>query len=364
MKPKLGAVPEASLSATPTATATQSRARRAEEAIRQNAASAAAYVREYGDALLPELKALTLVLAAVEAVRPYARQFVEIAAVAARYGQDLRAWDAIMAVLERVGRLMWRSPELTSWHSHQFDAFKVLAHDLFVSTVAVALDEERFDLASAILARPWLVRDTEGANRQSTSDFTAFNQHVESLEQRKQRLKLNRISIHADVVHEAHRAGAVPSFESVMQAEFVIFLRSVGQSTQSRWYPFPLVYATDRFSPFPVFARSESEAFFARLAPVLGVPDLAEFRRRLVDVDASKRAAQMFDYNGLAVKYLANADFLGSRALARHAADPIGSSPKSRDVAEAVRSAWLQWETAASRSRTRSAAPVIEPLPT
>ena len=325
LKPKLGAIPEGILSATPTATGTQSRARRAEEAIRQGAANAAAYVREHADAMLPELKNLapTLtsgepaddkVLLAVEAMRPYARQFVELAAVTARYSQDVRVWGAILAELERVGRLMWRDPELGSWHSHQFDAFKIVAHDLFVSTVAVALDGERFDLASATLARPWLVRDNDGANRQSTSDFTVFNQNVESLEHRNRRLKLNRISLHADIVHEAHRTGAVPSFENVMQAEFVIFLRSVGESTQRRWYPFPLVYAIDRFSPFPVFARSESAAYFARLVSVLGVPDLAEFKRRLVDTDLSRRTSQMFDHQGLPVKFLANADFLGSRA--------------------------------------------------
>ena len=325
VKPKLGAIPEAILSATPTAIGTQSRERRAAEAIRQGAANAAAYVREYGEALLPELKNLTptlvsseaadeKVLAAVEAMRPYARQFGELAAVTARYGHDTRVWDGVLAVLEQVGRLMWRDPDLRSWHSHQFDAFKVVAHDLFVSTVAVALDEERFDLASIALERSWLVRDTEGANRQSTSDFTVFSQHIESLEHRKQRLRLNRISLHADIVHDAHRTGAVPSFESMMQAEFVIFLRSLGQSTQSRWYPFPLVYAIDRFTPFPVFARSESEAYFARLAPVLGVSELTEFKHRLVDADLSRRASQMFDHHGLAVKYLANADFLGSRA--------------------------------------------------
>jgi len=325
VKPQLGAVPESILSAKPIATGTQSKAKRAEEAVRQNAANAAAYVREYGDALLPEMKNLTpnlasgepgdeKVLAAVEAMRPYARQFVELASTTARYSNDARVWDAALAVIERVARLMWRDPELSSWHPHQFDAFKIIAHDIFISTVGVALDEERFDLVSSVLTRPWLVRDRDGANRQSTSDFTVFNQHVPALEDRKRRLKLNRISLHADIVHEAHRTGAVPAFESFMQAEFLVFLRSAGLTQESHWYPFPLVYATNRFSPFPVFARSESEAYFSRLAPALGVADLAEFKRQLDDEELSRLSVRLFDHHGLAVKYLANADFLGSRA--------------------------------------------------
>lgn len=325
VKPQLGAIPEAILSGTPTATGTQSRAKRAEDSIRQGAANSAAYVREYGDALLPKMKELapTLssgetaddkVLAAVDAMRPYARQFLELAAVTARYSDDARVWDAVLSVMEGVGRLMWRDPEVTNWHSSQFDSFKIIAHDLFVSILAETINEDRFDLASAMLARPWLVRDNDGANRQSTSDFTVFNQQIVSLEYRKQRLKLNRISLRADILHEAHRAGAKPSFESVMQADFVIFLRTFGRSTQSRWYPFTLVYAIDRYAPFQVFARAESEAYFAKLATVLGVPDLAEFKRRLVDPDLIQRASHMFDHHGLGVNFLANIDFLGSRA--------------------------------------------------
>ncbi|WP_294311149.1 TIR domain-containing protein [uncultured Sphingomonas sp.] len=324
VKPKIGSVPEAILSAAPAATATQSKARRAEQAIRESSVSAVAYVREYGDALVPELQALSpdiargeatdeKVLAAVAAMRPYARQLVEIAGVAGRYSEDARVWEALLAQIERLARLMWRQPDIMSWHPHQFDAFKIIARDVFVSTLAVALDEERFDLATATIDRPWLIRPTEGANRPSTSDFTAFDNHVESLEHRKQRLQLNRISLHADLVHDAHAAGSAPSLESVLQAEFVIFLRSVGQATQGRWYPFPLVYASDRFAPFPLFARAESEAFFARLAPVLCVPDVAEFRRRLTEIEGGDRVSRMFDHQGLPVKYLANADFLGSR---------------------------------------------------
>jgi hypothetical protein len=324
VKPKLGVIPESLLAVTPTASGTQSKARRAEEGIRQGATNAAAYVREYGEALLPELKTLMpsltgaqpadeSVLAAVESMRPYGRQFVELVTVTVRYGDDARVWDAILNLLEQIGRLQWRDPELTSWQRHQFDAFKVIAHDLFVSTVAMALDEDRFDLASTTLTRPWLFNAAEGANRPSTSDFTAFNQSVESLEHRNQRLSLSRYSLHADIMHDAHRVGAIPNFESIMQAEFVIFLRSMSQSKQSRWYPFPLLYATNRYSPFPLFARSESAAYFNRLSPVLGVHNISAFNQLIVSQDLLNRTAQMFDYHGLPVKYLANAEFLCSR---------------------------------------------------
>jgi len=325
VKPKLGSIPESLLSSAPAATATQSKAKRAGDAVRQGASAAAAYVREYGDSLLPELKALAPVLdggengddrilEAIDAMRPYARQFIEVAHVATRYSQDERVWESILRLLESVGILMWRDSSMTSWNSNQFDAYRIIAHELFISVIAVALDEERFDLASIALSRPWLMRDpADGANNPSTSDFTDFNQHVESLDIRKRRLKLNRISLRADIIQEAHQAGAFPSFESILQAEFVVFVRSLAQANEMRWYPFLLVYATGRFQPFTVFARAESKQYFNRLAPVLGVSTVADLQRHLADYDASMRGSQMYNHRGLPTKYLANAEFLGSR---------------------------------------------------
>lgn len=325
VKPKLGQIPEAILSANPNASGTQSKSRRAENAIRQNTSNAAPYLRDYGDALIEEIRALTpnfesdapadeVVLDAVKSLRPYIRQFTELVLTAVRYSEDNRVWDSILFTLERVGQLAWPSRSLSTYHPLQFDPFKIISHDLFVSTVAVTLDEERFDLTIMIFSRAWLVRELAATGRQSTSDFTAFNQNVSSLDQRKQRLKLNRYSLHADIVHEAHKAGSFPSFDSILQAEFVIFLRSIGQSNHFYWYPFPLIYALDRYVPFPVFARAESMQYFSRIASVLGVPDIAEFKRRLDDDELKRRSRQMFNYHDLELKLLANADFLGIRA--------------------------------------------------
>lgn len=325
VKPRLGSIPESLLSSEPAATLTLSRAKRAEEAIRQGAANSAAYIQEYGDALIPELEALgpqiegreesdEKVIASVNAMRPYVRQMLEVCGVAARFSNDERVWNAILRQLERIGCLMSRDPEITtSWHTHQYDAFKMIACDLFISIIALTLDEERFDLTNSMLSRPWLLRKSDSANRQATSDFSVFNQPIESLDRRKERLKLNRISIHADLVHEAHPSGSVPSFESVLQASFVIFMRSLDESIRVLWHPFVLVYASDRFSPFTVFARSESRSFFQRLAPSLGVSNLDKLKERIDTLSKSGRTSQMFSHQGLPVTYLANYEFLGTR---------------------------------------------------
>lgn len=323
VKPKLGAIPESILQVAPTATATQSRARRAEEAIRNSNSGAAGLVREYGEILRTELKALEplendqepfddTIVNAVASMRPYLRQMADLVATAVRFSTDTRVWDRILSIHEELGSLMYRDSETTRWHTHQFDAFKIVAHEAFLNTFALTLDEERFDLAIATLTRPYLVREHDGGNRPATSDFTVFRQYVESLDHRNQRLKLNRLSIEGDMLRESHPAGSSPSFESIMQADFVMYLRACSSQAGLNWYPYSLVYASNRFAPFPVFARSESLSYFSKIAPILGTNNIAEFNTFLTALSKGDRGSRLFQHQGLPIKYLANSSHIGT----------------------------------------------------
>lgn len=321
VKPKLGNVPESILNTRPTATATQSRARRAEEAIRQNSASAPGYIREYSDSFIGEIKTLgpqedkdqpfdEAVLSSVNAIRPYIRQLIEIVVTSARFSTDARIWDQVLAIHENLGRLMFRSPDITRWNTQQFDPYRILAHEAFVSMIGITLDEERFDLTEAALGRPYLVQDNEGLSRVSTSNFTVFYQYAESLEHRNQRLKLNRISLQADVLKEAHPRGNTPEFESLMQADLFLYLRSWNSDHYRNWYPLSLVYA-ERFNPFPVFARSESKAYFDRIKNALKVDSVERLKAIISEINNSSRSSQLFDYRGIPITYLTNEQHLG-----------------------------------------------------
>ena len=322
VKPKLGTVPDSIIQAIPVATATQSRARRSEDAIRQGSTSAAGLIREYGDALYEELKSFApkeadgepfdeTVIIAVASMRPYLRQFTELVATVVRFSDDLRNWERVLGVLEQLGTLMFRDPELSSWHSHQFDPYKILAHDAFLATIALALEEERFELVEAAIKKAYLIKDRNGAAGPATSNFTAFNQYIESLEYRKQRLKLNRISLEADLMKQAHPNGSTPSFAALMQAYFILYTGVLKNQESSSWYPFSLLYATNRFSPFPIFARSESATYFKRLAPMLGIADVEAFKQRVKALNENNKSARMFGHHGLPVSYLANVEHLG-----------------------------------------------------
>ncbi len=323
IKPKLGSVPAAILAAAPVASGTQSHMRRAEQAIRDGSPKASALVREFGDQLRAELKVHTpqfngepedeTILAASQAMRPYLRQYVELVSVAVRHSHDALVWERLLGVLEQVGTLMYRDPGLMQWNGLQFDAHKIIAYEAFLSTIALALDEERFDLVRAATERSYLMRDRDGEDRPSTSDFSEFRHHLRSLEMRKQRLNSNRILPHADLVHEAYPSNSLPSFESLMQADLVLYLRAEGDN-EIDWCPITLVYAANRFSPFPIFARSESAAYMLKVMPILNVSGVENFKSLIEGAAKSQRTARLYEHHGLPISHLTNLKHLGIRA--------------------------------------------------
>lgn len=322
IKPKLGQVPTEILTSQPVPNGTQSYARRVEQAIRDGKASAPVLLREFGDMMVRELRALRpkfdegqkideAVLAATSSMRPYLRQLVDITTLSVRYAENERLWDQILSILEQLGTLMFRDPDMQQWHSLQFDANILIAHEAFLSIAAIALDENRFDFVNSLFERSYLVRDNDGAERASTSDFTVFRQYPRSLEVRERESR--RISLQADLVHKAHPIGSVPSFNSLMQADFIAYIRAEDSNINNNWYPVTLLYAADSFRPMPLFARAESRSFLYKLLPALGLFDETALRERITVLNSSGRSNKMFDHHGLPVAYLANAKHLATR---------------------------------------------------
>ena len=322
VKPKLGKVPAEILDVQPAASGIQSAAKRVVQAVKEGKPAATGLLREFAAGLIRELRALRpayahglesdeVVLAAIAAMRPYLRQFLEIVRTVVLYGEGDRFWEQILSILEQLGSLMYRDPDTQLSASCQFDPSIIIAHEAFLSIVALALDEQRFDLAAKVFERGYLVRENEGGNRPSISDFTVFRQYPRSLDARQR--QLNRISLQADLIRDAHPAGSVPSFESLMQADFVTYIRADDGNPHHGWYPVTLVYAARSFTPMPLFARAESCGFLQKLLPVLDKADETSCVTEIKRIAESPRSGSLFDHDGLPVSYLANEKHLASR---------------------------------------------------
>jgi len=98
--------------------------------------------------------------------------------------------------------------------------------------------------------------------------------------------KQRRISVHSDILSNRHTAGVLVNIlplEDFIAADYFLFLHGelFNQGTFIDWRPWSALYVKHS----PVFLRSaESSRTADQLASVLKVPNVAEFKRRLIEV--------------------------------------------------------------------------------
>ncbi len=104
------------------------------------------------------------------------------------------------------------------------------------------------------------------------------------------------------------RCKGIPvEFEDLMQADFILFLRSsmtALDTDSSQWWPETLLYAPEYRGPFEVFARARSHRFFDRIKRVLGAKDKEDLGRMFEGFAAKKIYNPHWEYRSLSSKRL------------------------------------------------------------
>jgi hypothetical protein len=141
--------------------------------------------------------------------------------------------------------------------------------------------------------------------------YTAFRSHLESLESRNINLKLNRLSLHADLLSEHHEHSVV-SFPSFLEADLTLYVRGL-LSPKCRWYPVSAVFLGRSSGALPTYVRATSARFYDRLKPLLLNLDASTLRTNLVAALAQTKGLR-FDYQEVSVEQLLNLPNLATTA--------------------------------------------------
>src|SRR5262249_9623763 len=118
--------------------------------------------------------------------------------------------------------------------------------------------------------------------RPRTMPFTEVCQYVRLLEHRNSRRKLNRVSLHADILNGRHsegRIGDTTPMRDFVVADFFLHLRAATAAGPTDrgvgWYPWSLIYLQE----VPSFLHNiELRRQAERLLRPLGVADIAALR--------------------------------------------------------------------------------------
>ncbi|MEH1849770.1 MAG: hypothetical protein V7L25_33540 [Nostoc sp.] len=177
-----------------------------------------------------------------------------------------------------------------------FDFYKFIGHELFVTFFSFLIKENRWQLITDLLEEGIYVENRQISRKSGLVSFTYISKYIKLLEHHKTRLKLNIILVHADMLNERHMQGELAKIvpmQQFMDADCFLFLRSefiAPEASQwDKWIPWSKVY----MRIVPRYLLEASRAKYAeKLLHPLGVKDIDTFKILLPD--ASNNLEKMF----------------------------------------------------------------------
>ena len=213
----------------------------------------------------------------LEAFIPARDEYIRLLTAVARYNPDGRWIVRVHRFFERL--LPYISPRTNEKKGSGYDQdnFKFFIHELFLYSIAVLLLFERFEQAGHLLSERYYT--AQGAIHGAMEKFDDFHKHLGSLEHRNERLKLGSEALRADLLKK-RCVGTEVSFNSLMQADFTIFLRAELEyyPHYSHWWPELLMFLGMEGGSFEVYIRARSKAHFDRMRTVLGITESEDLK--------------------------------------------------------------------------------------
>ncbi|MBE9210118.1 hypothetical protein IQ244_27200 [Nostoc sp. LEGE 06077] len=183
-----------------------------------------------------------------------------------------------------------------SYKDIDFDFYKFIGHELFVSFFSFLIRENRWEIIADLLEVGIYVDNYPISKEPSLVYFTYVSQSVKLLSHRKERLNLNIMSVHANILNERHNEGELAKIlpmQQFMNADCFLFLRSEAQDSElgqwHNWIPWTKVY----MEQVPRYLlEAYSLKYAQKLLVALGIKNIDPFKKCLED--ANQKLEKMY----------------------------------------------------------------------
>lgn len=165
-------------------------------------------------------------------------------------------------------------PKGSRYQTYQNDNIRFIAQESLLLLTSLLLKSESFGVFSN-LTRTYLLGSKH--DQVKNVHITELYSQLPSLEHvRNERLRLNRISVTADILKERSDR-EILTFEDIISADLVLFLRAIFKG--NHWVPRTVVYKRD-FEAAEIFIRAESAEYFKSLISSFNMYSPEEFKEK------------------------------------------------------------------------------------
>ncbi len=211
-----------------------------------------------------------LLVQALSNALPVVEEFAQIAQSIAEMDSFNAAWGYYKGFESLLQRYYLPQGFQGSFHETDFDFYKFIGHELFVTFFSFLIRENRWEVIENLLYEEFLVEHT----RRRMESFSFISSHVRLLERRNQKLERRRKSLHATLLNDRHTEGILADIvpmQQFMDADFFLFLRPEG------WSAWSVVYLQE----IPRFILEAKRISYAKqLCQSLNLEKISQLRER------------------------------------------------------------------------------------
>ena len=298
-KPALGKKPSHLAEGATTGSTTLPLLKRAIAALEQDKRSGLALAQDHLEAVVESIAGLRVVMSGPEPIddrvadaiarsKAMRDEVLDLLEILCRSAPPEKTEPLIHQALEKLLSACFHQQEGGVFPEAENDAVRFVTMELFLYVVSVLLVRDELDVLGALLQETFVYREDFG--EQKVKKYRAFRFPIASIdEDRNRRLRLNKMSLVAELLRERADRKSVP-FRQLQEVEFLLFLR-LRYEGKTGWYPRTLVYLSDNAPPFPAFLGLDSPRRAKRLVAILGIGNIEEIRNRFEAVfpDESSR---------------------------------------------------------------------------
>ena len=174
------------------------------------------------------------------------------------------------------------------------------------------IGQRRIDRAIEITERSFYVPSSSEGGGPATKDYSIFCPHMRTFDLWNVKQASRYFSPVAHYMQQTLKH-IHDQFDGFIETDLILYIRSSLENpeTSRRWSPSLLVYATQRYKPFPLFARSESKKVLYSVLPLLGFSTLGQFSQTIRDLD--ERRELRFSWDSVSLAKLVNLEHFGAR---------------------------------------------------
>jgi hypothetical protein len=202
-----------------------------------------------------------------------------------------------------------------SYQETDFDFYKFIGHELFVTFFSFLIQENRWEIITELLEKDIYLENPHGTSKPGLVEFTYVSKQVQLLKCCNHNQNMGRISLHADLLNKRHTEGVIAELvpmQQFMDADYFLFLRAqITMTNQSfdRWIPWSTLY----LELPPQYLVEASRAKYAQqLLQPLGATTIATLREQ-VDRSISTLQQVFGDHHGLSPLGNFEPQIIGSR---------------------------------------------------